>query len=144
MRATKACPVVLRGQGAQRELLVFEHPVMGTELVKGSIKPGESPRDAALRELHEESGIADARVVADLGDWFSDHGGHVWSFHLCDLDRVLPDTWVHHAAEDGGHLFRFFWHPLHDPSVANWHRVFRDALAFVQRRLPEIDSHRGN
>lgn len=133
MQPTKACPVVLRGAGAQREVLAFVHPEMGKELVKGTIEPGESPRDAALRELREESGIANARVVADLGRWDSDHGGHVWSFHLCEVDGTLPERWVHHAQEDGGLDFRFFWHPLGEAPVDGWHRVFRDALAFIRQ-----------
>lgn len=36
-------------------------------LPKGHIEAGESPRDAALREVHEESGLSNLTVVSDLG-----------------------------------------------------------------------------
>ena len=36
-------------------------------LPKGHIEHGESPREAALREVREESGLAHLKVLADLG-----------------------------------------------------------------------------
>ena len=36
-------------------------------LPKGHIESGESPREAALREVREESGLVGAEVLADLG-----------------------------------------------------------------------------
>jgi len=72
----KVCPVVFR-DASMRQILAFEHPRRGVQLVKGGLEPGESVRAAALRELAEESGIADTGVVADLGTWESGHRGHV-------------------------------------------------------------------
>lgn len=39
-------------------------------LPKGSIDPGESPREAAIREVYEETGL-----VVDLEEWVADVGG---------------------------------------------------------------------
>lgn len=36
-------------------------------LPKGHVEPGESRRAAALREVHEEAGVAGLSIVADLG-----------------------------------------------------------------------------
>ena len=36
-------------------------------LPKGHIEPGESPQEAALREVREESGLAHLEVLAELG-----------------------------------------------------------------------------
>ena len=36
-------------------------------LPKGHIEPGESPREAALREVREESGLTHLEVLAELG-----------------------------------------------------------------------------
>lgn len=44
----RACPVVLRESGGL-EVLAFEHPLAGLQLVKGRLEPGESPR----RQLSE-------------------------------------------------------------------------------------------
>ncbi|WP_454726412.1 MULTISPECIES: NUDIX hydrolase [Cupriavidus] len=135
MKPNKACPVVRRFAGDNLQVLAFEHPLAGLQLVKGTIEPGEPECDAALRELAEESGIVDARVVADLGVWETGYQGQVWSFQLCEPTSVLPDGWTHQTADDGGHDFRFFWHSLSAPRPAAWHWLFRDALGILQHRL---------
>lgn len=135
LQAHKSCPVVLRHEGAL-EILAFAHPLAGLQLVKGSIEPGESAAAAALRELAEEAGIASAWVERNLGCWHSGHQGQVWSFHGCVVPHALPDAWVHHAADDGGHDFRFFWHPLESTAdAASWHPAFRGALDFIRNAM---------
>lgn len=39
------------------------------QMPQGGIDAGESPRDAALRELREETGIDGARLIAETDDW---------------------------------------------------------------------------
>lgn len=135
LHANKSCPVVLRGSEV-REILAFAHPLAGLQLVKGSIEPGEPAAAAALRELAEEAGITGAWVEQYLGCWDSGHQGQVWSFHRCRVPHALADAWVHHAADDGGHDFRFFWHPLDKAAdAAYWHPVFRGALDFIGNAL---------
>ena len=132
---TKVCPVVIR-QRSEIEVLAFAHPLAGLQLVKGTIEPHESASAAALRELHEESGIYNATIVADLGHWVSGYQDQTWSFHLCATD-VLPDTWTHRTQDDGCHDFAFFWHPLSQPPDEQWHAVFQGALKYIARQLPE-------
>ena len=84
--ADKACPVVFRDSSLQ-QILAFEHPKAGLQLVKGRIEPGENARAAALRELEEEAGIADTAIASDLGTWHSEHKGHIWSFQLCTFSQ---------------------------------------------------------
>lgn len=117
------------------EILAFRHPLAGLQLVKGTIEAEESPRAAAIRELAEEAGIAAAEVTSDLGLWESAHQGQVWSFHLCVSGQELPDRWVHRTADDGGHDFGFFWHPLAGPAGTEWHDVFQRALTFIRTAL---------
>src|SRR5215472_11631901 len=120
MIPTKACPVVFRDSTASR-ILVFRHPSAGIQLVKGTIEPGESPSDAALRELHEEAGIADATVCRDLGLWDAGFDGQVWSLQLCATLTALPECWSHHCPDDGGMELYFFWHDLHADPSEEWH-----------------------
>ena len=135
MAADKSCPVVLRTRETL-EILAFEHPLAGLQLVKGSVDPGESTDLAAVRELIEEAGIQ-STARRDLGEWHSIVTGHTWAFHECHVAQDLPDTWVHFAEDDGGHEFSFFWHPLMSEPSERWHQVFRDALSFLRTALAE-------
>ena len=39
------------------------------QMPQGGIDGGETPREAALRELHEETGTAKAEIIAESQDW---------------------------------------------------------------------------
>ncbi len=41
------------------------------QMPQGGIDPGEAPRQAALRELAEETGIEKAEIIAETEDWLS-------------------------------------------------------------------------
>jgi 8-oxo-dGTP pyrophosphatase MutT (NUDIX family) len=129
----KVCPVVFRDP-SMRQILAFEHPREGVQLVKGGIEPGETVRAAALRELEEESGLAETGILEDLGTLDSGDDGHVWSLQLCAFPRNLPETWTHHCPDDGGEDYRFFWHDLHQSPAANWKPQFQRALAAIRER----------
>ena len=60
----KVCPVILRQQGTNWQILAFRHPKAGTQLIKGTVEEDERPEAAVLRELAEESGIEQAVIVA--------------------------------------------------------------------------------
>ena len=50
------------------QMLLLDRPARReVRLPKGHVEPGESPREAALRETREEAGYADLDIVADLG-----------------------------------------------------------------------------
>ena len=128
---SKACPVVLRHSDAATEILAFEHPHAGLQIVKGTIEPGESPATAALRELEEESGIR-ATDVREIGAWNANHKEQIWWFGLVCVATSLPDAWVHETHDDGGHQFRFFWQRLHADLDERWHPVFLRAIGFIR------------
>ena len=131
--ADKACPVVFR-DSSMRQILAFEHPEAGIQLVKGGIEPGEDARAAALRELEEEAGIVDIAIARDLGTWSPAADGHVWSLHLCTYSPGLPDRWTHHCADDGGCDLRFFWHDMHREPGREWGEPYQRALATIRER----------
>jgi 8-oxo-dGTP pyrophosphatase MutT (NUDIX family) len=137
--ANKACPVVLRRAGSTLEVLAFRHPLAGFQLVKGTIESGESPEEAALRELCEESGITSGAAVRSLGLWSSGFQGQVWAFVECEPSRPVAEAWIHEAPDDGGHAFEFFWHPLNlSASPPNWHALFSGALAFIRSAVEPL------
>ncbi len=85
----------------------------------GTIEPGESPEQAALREATEETGLSGLKVVSFLGSFIRDLRSigrnetiTTWYFHL-SADDVTPERWRH--AERDPHegtdpvLFELSW-----------------------------------
>lgn len=127
----KACPVVIR---APRQVLAFQHPVAGLQLVKGGVDPDEQPSKAAERELLEEAGLS-LRAVQDLGSSTQIMMGDTWHFWLMGT-QPLPDQWSHDTEDDGGHRFDFFWFPLDQTPPAAFATPFQRALHHITRTLP--------
>jgi 8-oxo-dGTP pyrophosphatase MutT (NUDIX family) len=131
--ADKACPVVFR-DASMRQILAFEHPAAGVQLVNGGIGPGENARAAALRELEAEAGISEAAIAQDLGTWHSGEPGDIWSLHLCTFSPQLPESWTHRADDDHGHEFKFFWHDVNSTTDEKWPPEYRRALEAIRER----------
>jgi 8-oxo-dGTP pyrophosphatase MutT (NUDIX family) len=123
----KALAYVLNDAG---ELLVFRHvdfsfEQVGIEVPGGTIRPGEPPEDAALREAFEETGLPDLAMVRKLGVDVYDisplrpevQTRHV--FHLkASGDR--PDRWFSAENHDGllpPTRLECFWIPLRNAHV---------------------------
>ena len=121
----KVIAYVTRGD----ELLVFRHrdfPEAGLQAPGGSIEDGEDPDEAVLRELQEESGLTDVRVVGLMGRYLynaaphadESHDRHV--YHL-ELTNPAEESWLHYEMDpsDGGPpiAFSFFWMSLDDPGL---------------------------
>lgn len=115
--------------------MVFVHPQAGTQVVKGSVEPGESVDEAAVRELQEESGIRHAKCAEDLGSSEAFLPNQVWHFRRMHVNQELPETWQHFTQDDGGHIFRFMWHPLDQEPQQPCHPVFVAAFEHLRVRL---------
>ncbi len=100
----------------------------------GTIESGESAGEAAIRELAEEAGILDTKILSNLGLWNSGYQEQIWSFHLCEVDHEMPDEWVHQAFDDGGHDFNFFLVPSRASSRLTVARGFSGSLGFHSHR----------
>ena len=121
----KVLAYVTRGD----DLLVFRHrdyPEAGLQVPAGTIEEGEDPEQAVLRELREESGLTDVRMVGLLGRYMYDaprHAGEVhdrYVFHL-ELTGPADESWLHYEMDpsDGGPplAFEFCWMSLRDPEL---------------------------
>jgi 8-oxo-dGTP pyrophosphatase MutT (NUDIX family) len=113
---------VVRRLGDGIELLVFDLeglPKMGTQVPAGGIRSTESRKEAALREVKEETGLDTVRVVTELGIVESPHPAsgrtRQTSYWVLEATEELPARWRHAVAsddEDGGIVFLCRWEPL--------------------------------
>jgi 8-oxo-dGTP pyrophosphatase MutT (NUDIX family) len=106
-------------------LLVFRHTdysyeEVGLQVPAGSIREGESPQEAALREAREETGLNSFTVVRKLGETEYDISPyrseiqHRHVFHL-ELQEGTPERWASQEDHDGTATptrFECFWIPL--------------------------------
>jgi 8-oxo-dGTP pyrophosphatase MutT (NUDIX family) len=99
------------------QMLLLDRPARGeVRLPKGHIEPGESPREAALRETCEEAGYADLDIVADLGTQTSHFVNphkdcEVTRDEIYFLMRLQSDARASRDEHDDAQ-FRVMWVPL--------------------------------
>ena len=99
---------VIRRVGDRIELLVLDHEGSegGTQVPVGEIRPAESRKEAALREVKEQTGLGTVRVVRELGIIESpdpeSRQSRQMSYWVLEAAEELPSEWRHEVAPDGG------------------------------------------
>lgn len=63
----KVTAFVTRVVGGRTELLLMEHPMAGIQLPAGTVELGEPVEAAVLREVAEETGVENVRIIRELG-----------------------------------------------------------------------------
>ena len=63
----KVTAFVTRETDLGLELLLFEHPFAGIQIPAGTVESNESPEEAVLREVREETGLAAVELQTHLG-----------------------------------------------------------------------------
>ena len=99
------------------------------QMPQGGIDPGESPRDAALRELEEEIGTARAEIVAETDGWLT-----------YDLpEHLLGKVWKgkYRGQKQKWFLMRFTGSDA-DIDIATEHPEFSRWQWVDPERLPEL------
>lgn len=118
MRVGKAVAYVVR----DGRLLVFTHrdvplTITGVQVPAGTIRDGEPPEAAVLRETCEETGLGRFTVRRALGVAEYDVGPQTHVRHFFELTptAALPETWEaaeHHDGQREPTAFTFFWLPV--------------------------------
>ena len=104
--------------------------------MKGTIEKGETPSDAAKRELFEESGLVCLEPLELLGSVPIGLDRATWHFYVWHSTGLL-DTWPHATTDDQGHNFVFFWHPIGLKLDESWHPIFHEAFDFFSGCIRE-------
>jgi ADP-ribose pyrophosphatase YjhB (NUDIX family) len=122
------------------ELLVFRHkdfPEAGLQVPAGTVDEGEDVLTALYREIEEESGLIQLKLVSHLATVpYSfeprNERGERHIFHLRAPDE-LPETWLHVVTageEDKGLYFEYSWAPLakETASLLRWQGDWLDRI----------------
>lgn len=123
--APAVCVLLLRGEPGQGEVLLVEQrrpAIQSTtlELPAGLVDPGETPEQAARRELAEEVGLTGTLTrlaVVHSSPGFTDE--RVTLFEATDVREVPRE-----GGDEDEH-FSFAWHPLRE----TWARIAAGAVA---------------
>lgn len=120
-RTDKALAYVVR----DGRLLVFRHldyscEEVGIQVPSGSVRPGEDPQEAAVREAEEETSLAGFSIVRKLGEAEYDISPYRFEvqrrhFFLLELARQPPERWLSQEDHDGEReptRLECFWIPL--------------------------------
>jgi ADP-ribose pyrophosphatase YjhB (NUDIX family) len=117
----KAYAYISREADHASAVLVFRHrdaPEAGIQVPRGTVDSGEDPAATVVREVCEECGLCEARLIGLLArdvEAQPDDPTQNWErffFHL--VAPNAPDEWEHTvtgAGEDNGLVFTFFWLP---------------------------------
>jgi 8-oxo-dGTP diphosphatase len=116
---------ITRDCNGRTELLVFAHgddPEIGVQVPAGRLESGEELEAGLRREIEEEAGLTNFRIVRELPG-FEDHYPSRYEnhgFHVI-LEEEAPDEWEHvvrGTGDDAGLAFRYRWVPLEpDPRL---------------------------
>ncbi|WP_206917409.1 deoxyribose-phosphate aldolase [Alicyclobacillus suci] len=138
--------IVVRGQGAHREVLLIDDAYGRVTFPKGHLEAGETWEDAAIREILEETGI-ETRILAPLGRVeypITRDGAPVRKqvrFYL--LEAIDSDVTPTHQAEE---VRAAYFLPMaeaeakhREQGYANWSFVFAKARALLAWRDGEFE-----
>ncbi|MFW6078412.1 MAG: NUDIX hydrolase [Gemmatimonadota bacterium] len=136
---TSAGGVVFRRRDEAPRFLLIRDPYENWGLPKGHVERGETPEQAALREIEEETSLADLSILARLPtiDWFFRDGGtrvHKYChFFLVESSRgeAVPER------SEG--ITACVWHPLPTALRTLTYDNAREVLRLAGRYL-ELDA----
>ena len=132
---TSSGGVVFRIQDGLHQFLLIRDPYDNWGLPKGHVEGGETPVEAAIREVTEETGLCQLSVVEQLPtiDWyFKDHGSLVHKFcHFFLLQCAGGDAKP--QLEEG--ISECIWRTLDDALTTVTYANAREVLRIAGERI---------
>ncbi|MFD1018593.1 NUDIX hydrolase [Thalassobacillus hwangdonensis] len=131
----KAYGYIIRIHNQKKQVLVFEHlnPYAGFQIPKGTVEEGETPLQAVLREMEEETGLQGLKVENKIAQdvWKNDDGEmHHRHFYKLTSSEDVEDEWMIKPTGGGGEegvVFKFFWiESSEDVKLARGHGDYLD------------------
>jgi putative (di)nucleoside polyphosphate hydrolase len=104
----------------------LDQTVEGWQMPQGGIDPGEEPRQAALRELQEETGTAKAEIIGEMDNWITyDLPPHLVGIAFHGRFKGQRQKWfcLRFLGEDGDINLH-----THEPEFSTWRWVDLDSL----------------
>ncbi|WP_054861613.1 NUDIX domain-containing protein [Gracilibacillus sp. JCM 18860] len=112
----KAYGYVTRIKDGKTQVLVFQHPITeaGIQVPKGTVKPNEDTKNAVIREMKEETGLRNFKVVDLITEdfWENDDGAIHNRFFYKLTVNVVEDKWDYKPTggdKEEGLTFHYFW-----------------------------------
>ena len=139
----KSYGYVTRLKGGITQVLVFQHPVAsaGIQIPKGTVEKFESPYNAVIREIKEETGLEEFHVkgliAKDLWE-YEDGVIHERYFFEIQVD-CNDDYWTHNPSgggEEDNLVFSFFW--ISSINEVDLVRGHGDYLPLIFGESPEL------
>ncbi len=110
-------------------MLLLDRPQrVEVRLPKGHVEPGETPEETALREVCEETGLADLEIAADLGERlveFDYQGDHYRRTERYFLMRKTGERTVARSKKDAAD-FQPVWTPIAQAAARLTYAAERD------------------
>ena len=119
---------------------IHQHPRIGVQVPAGRLDEGEDLESGLRRELEEEAGLKNFRLVCELPGFeehypsrYENHGFHVV------LEGDERDEWEHVVVGDGddaGLTFNYRWLPI-TPGLRLFNRAHPRLVELAQGRSPK-------
>ena len=122
----KVTAFVMRDSGPNPELLLFKHPHAGVQITAGTVNINESPEDAVLREVHEETGLVNSSIVKCLG---------IQDEQLPENTRFITNTTKVYARPDKS---SFDWAYLRPGIVVKIERRAKDFCQIIYQEYDQV------
>lgn len=129
--------VVIRRIGGVLHVLVIRDPYKNWGLPKGHLENGEGPGEAALREVEEETGLADLKLGSELAtiDWYFRAGSRLihkfCAFYLMTSDSGDPVP----ELEEG--ISECIWLPLPDAEARISYDNAREVVRAAREQIDD-------